>query len=157
MDGAVIVVVGAFSDEVRSSAELVDDVTVVFNPEWESGLASSLRTGLEVADAMGCDAALVMTTDQALIDPSNLKALIDALDGEHRIVASSYDGIIGVPAVFGAEHFGSLMKLKGDEGAGRWLRARPEAVTQIRIDTASVDIDTKADLDRLNSTGTRTL
>lgn len=149
-------VIGAFADEVRAVAERVDDVTIVFNPEWESGLASSLSAGLETADAMGCDGVLVMTTDQALIDSASLSALIDAFDGEHRIVAASYDGIIGVPAVFGAEHFESLMQLHGDEGAGRWLRARPMEVTQIRIDSASVDIDTQADLHRLQTNSPRT-
>ena len=124
---------------------------MVFNPKWESGLASSLAAGLEVAEAMTCDGALVMTTDQPLIGPASLRKLIDAFDGEHRIVASSYDGIIGVPAVFGVEHFESLMKLKGDEGAGRWLRAGPDDVTQIRMDSASIDIDTPADVARLMS------
>lgn len=147
----MIVVTGAFADEVRMAAEIVDDVTIVFNPKWESGLASSLATGLEVAQAMSCDAALIMTTDQPLIDSAKLKTLISAFDAKHRIVASSYDDIIGVPAVFGAEYFDSLMKLRGDEGAGRWLRARPDEVTQIKIDTASTDIDTPADVDRLQS------
>lgn len=147
----MFVVVGAFADEVRTAVELIDEVTVVLNTEWQSGLASSLATGIEVAQAMACDGALVMTTDQPLIDPTSLGALIDAFEAGHRIVASSYNGIVGVPAVFGAEHFDSLMKLSGDEGAGRWLRARSADVTQIRIDSASVDIDTPEDVERLLS------
>ena len=142
---------------MRSAAEAVDDVMVVLNPGWESGLASSLATGIEVAQAMTCDAALVMTTDQPLIASTSLKTLIDAFGPEHRIVASSYDDIIGAPAVFGAEHFDSLMKLHGDEGAGRWLRARSGEVTQIRIDSASLDIDTPADVDRLQSNDSQTI
>ncbi|HUQ48164.1 MAG TPA: nucleotidyltransferase family protein [Gemmatimonadaceae bacterium] len=153
--GSVFVVVGAFADEVRSAVELVNDVTVVLNPNWESGLASSLATGIEVVQAMGCDAALVMTTDQPLIASKCLKALIDAFDAEHRIVAASYDDVIGVPAVFGSDHFRSLMELNGDEGAGRWLRARSGEVKQIRIDGAAVDIDTQADIDRLQSHDSR--
>jgi len=58
--------------------------------------------------------------------------------------------------VFGAEHFASLMKLKGDEGAGRWLRAQSAAVTQIGLDSASIDVDTQADLHRLQTNGLRT-
>jgi len=114
-------------------------------------MASSLVTGIEAAQAMVCDAALVMTTDQPLVESSSLRKLIDSFNLGHRIVASSYDDIVGVPAIFGSENFDSLMKLRGDEGAGRWLRARKEEVTQIRIDSASVDIDTQADIDRLQS------
>jgi molybdenum cofactor cytidylyltransferase len=143
--------VGAFADQVRSAAERVKGVSIVLNPNWETGLASSLATGIEVAQAMGCDGALVMTTDQPLIDASSLASLIRAFGPGRRIVASSYDDIVGVPAVFGAEHFDSLMQLQGDEGAGRWLRARLADVTHIKIDTASVDIDTPADVERLES------
>ena len=141
--------VGAFADEVRAAAERVSGVSVVLNPNWESGLASSLATGIEVAQVMGCDGALVMTTDQPLVGSTNLTELIRAFDARHRIVASSYDDVMGVPAVFGSEHFDSLMKLHGDEGAGRWLRARSADVKQIRIDSASIDIDTQADVDDL--------
>ena len=146
-----MVVVGAFEDEVRAAVGTVEDVTIVLNPKWESGLASSLATGIEVAQAMMHDGALVMTTDQPLINSANLAALIDAFDDSHRIVASSYDGILGVPAVFAQEHFDALMQLAGDEGAGRWLRTRSSDVRQIKMDRASVDIDTPADVERLLS------
>ncbi|MDQ3475815.1 MAG: NTP transferase domain-containing protein, partial [Actinomycetota bacterium] len=41
----VVVVLGAAADEVRSRADLGDAV-VVLNPDWDSGMGSSLRTGL---------------------------------------------------------------------------------------------------------------
>lgn len=41
----VVVVVGAAADEVRSAADL-GDAAVVLNPDWDTGMASSLRTGL---------------------------------------------------------------------------------------------------------------
>ncbi|MEP6508368.1 MAG: hypothetical protein ABJC63_09105 [Gemmatimonadales bacterium] len=43
------------------------------------------------------------------------------------------------------------MKFEADEGAGRWLRSRPNEVTTIAIDNASIDIDTPADVARLLS------
>lgn len=129
----------------------IDEVTVVFNPDWESGIASSLAMGLEVAQVLGFDAAMVMTADQPLIDAASLRKLMDAFDDDHRIVAAAYAGVVGVPAIFGSEHFESLMALTGDEGAGRWLRSRLNEVSQIRIQKASIDIDTPDDVARLAS------
>ncbi|MDQ3716424.1 MAG: NTP transferase domain-containing protein [Actinomycetota bacterium] len=47
----VVVVVGAAADEVRSRAKLGDAV-VVLNPDWDSGMGSSLRTGLAALRAL---------------------------------------------------------------------------------------------------------
>lgn len=50
----VVVVLGAAADEVRSRAELGDAV-VVLNPDWDSGMGSSLRTGLAALTALHGD------------------------------------------------------------------------------------------------------
>ncbi len=148
----VFVVVGASADTVSAALEGLDGVETLFNARWESGLASSLSAGLAaLAAAPGCDGAIVMVADQPLIDVAALHSLVNAFDGEHRIVASSYDDIVGVPVVLGSEFFKDLLNLKGDEGAGRWLRARLSQVTQIPVANASVDIDTPADAERLAS------
>ena len=144
----VIVVVGALAESVIAAVGNVTNVAIALNADWKAGLASSLAAGLEAAGRLTLDGILVMTTDQPLIEPASLRKLVRAFDAEHRIVASMYSGITGVPAVFGSEHFDDLMKLEGDQGAGRWLRSRPD-VTTIEIESASIDIDTPADVDRL--------
>jgi len=147
----VIVVVGALAEKVMAAVGNLTNVTMALNPDWKTGLASSLAAGLEAAKRLQLDGVLVMTTDQPLIDAATLRKLIQTFDDEHRIVASAYNDIVGVPAVFGAEYFDDLMKLKGDEGAGRWLRSRPNDVTTISIDNASIDIDVPVDVARLLS------
>jgi CTP:molybdopterin cytidylyltransferase MocA len=148
----VIVVVGASAETVSEALVGLERVDVLYNARWETGLASSLAAGLNaVRSYPNCDGALVMVADQPLIDVATLRQLIDAFDSDDRIVASAYDDIVGVPIVLGAEFFKDLMNLKGDEGAGRWLRARLKDVTQIPVATASMDIDTPADAERLAS------
>jgi CTP:molybdopterin cytidylyltransferase MocA len=51
-----------------------------------------------------------------------------------------------VPAIFGCEHVAELMRLKGDTGAGKWLRSQPDKVTTVALPEAEVDIDTEDDL-----------
>jgi molybdenum cofactor cytidylyltransferase len=148
----VLVIVGASAEEVSDELAGLDGVKILYNERWETGLASSLSAGLGALNADRLiDGALVMVVDQPLIDAEALRRLMSAFDERHRIVASAYDEIVGVPVVIGSEYFQALMTLNGDEGAGRWLRARLADVTQIDVASASVDIDTPEDAKRLNS------
>jgi Uncharacterized MobA-related protein len=121
-------------------------VCVLENVEWSSGLASSLALGARhVIENRESDAALVTLADQAFVDGAALALLIAAFDDKHRLVASSYDGVIGVPALFAREYLEDLTRLTGDSGAGGWLRARRDVVTAIPLQRAALDIDTPSD------------
>lgn len=147
----VIVVLGANASAVAPSLfGLNPPIATVVNPNWETGLASSLVTGLRVLEeATEYDAVLVTLADQPLVDIAALKRLVAAFDDQHRIVASAYNEVIGVPAVFAREYVADLMQLEGDSGAGQWLRGRKSEVTSVPLDAAAVDIDTPADKTRL--------
>ena len=146
----VVVVLGARAGLIAPALAGLESVTLVVNPDWEEGLASSLVAGLSafVADD-ACDGVLVTLADQLLVDAAALRGLVTAFDDERRIVASAYDGTIGVPAVFGREHFDDLMRLAGDHGAGSWLRARQSEVTCVPLYSAALDIDRPSDVARL--------
>ena len=63
----VVVVVGYRGDEVRA-AVAADDVVVVENPEWEEGIASSLRVALATLTPITeVDAVAVGLADQPLV------------------------------------------------------------------------------------------
>jgi len=148
----VVVVLGANTDMIAPALEGLAPVRVVVNQEWNSGLASSLAVGIASVFAdNGCEAVLVTLADQPLVDAAALRRLIAAFDAEHRIVASSYDDTIGVPAVFAREHAEELMRLRGDTGAGAWLRGRAGEVTRLPLGRAALDIDTAADVKGLTT------
>lgn len=152
---SVIVVVGAFSKVVSEAVIGVGGLTLVSNKGWRSGLSSSLSAGLATAKSIGLDGAMILTADQPMIGVASLEKLLEQFDEDQRVVAAAYDGIVGVPAIFGHEHFDALMNLNGDEGAGRWLRSNPDAVKEVPIPEAAVDIDTLADVARLQALVTR--
>lgn len=125
-------------------------IRIVRNAEWEAGLASSLASGLRAAtEDEASDGVLVTLADQPLVDADALRGLIDAFRAGARIVASGYEGVPGVPALFGREHVSSLLGLTGDSGAGAWLRSRLSDVTIVPLERAALDLDTPEDLDRL--------
>jgi len=145
----VVVVLGADYQLIEPALEGLP-VELIINHEWQSGLASSLAAGLraliEVAD---CDGVVVTLADQPLVDAQALKRLIAPFDASHRLVAASYEGTIGVPAVFGREYVAELLHLTGDAGAGAWLRSRSSEVTPVSLDSGGLDIDTPTDAELL--------
>lgn len=146
----VIVVLGANRAQVAAELTRLRGVRTVVNEHWATGLASSLAVGLRaLMEISGCDAVLVMLADQPGVDAAALKKLITAFDADHRIVAASYAGTIGVPAIFGCEHIKELMRISGDKGAGQWLRDRVDQVTSVPLPEAELDIDTMLDAEQL--------
>lgn len=146
----VIVVLGANAAEIQPVISRLAGVTVVVNPDWRDGLASSLATGLRAAVQDGsCDGVLVTLADQPLVDGGTLRPLVAAFRDGARLVASGYDGVPGVPALFGREHVPDLLGLKGDTGAGPWLRGHMPEVSIVPLGSAALDLDTPADVERL--------
>lgn len=121
---------------------------VVENRVAGSGMASSLITGLDAAG--DCSAVVVTVCDQPAVTAAHLRALVLAWRKTRRsIVASSYAGTRGVPALFAASHFAELRDLSGDRGAGPILTRYADSTYLIPLPGGDVDIDTPADLARL--------
>jgi CTP:molybdopterin cytidylyltransferase MocA len=109
---ATCVVVGAV-DLGRALHDL--DVDVVICRDWAEGMAASLRAG--IAWAKRHEAAVVTACDQPDLDTDHVRTLIETYRQTDGIVASRYEGVSGVPAVFPATMFETLAKLEGDRGA----------------------------------------
>jgi molybdenum cofactor cytidylyltransferase len=130
---------------------------IVENPAAPSGMASSLVVALDAAqhpDALGAagdaDAVVVTVCDQPAVTAEHLQALVAAWRKTgSSIVASSYAGTRGVPALFAATHFAELRQLHGDRGAGPLLARHADSVHAVPLARGEVDIDTPADLERL--------
>jgi molybdenum cofactor cytidylyltransferase len=138
--GPVRVVTGAHADAVaRAVADL--PVSPVHNPEAAEGLASSIRAGLEGLDTD----VLLLTCDQPLLTVEHLRALAETqrVTGA-PVVASGYDGIVGVPALFHATLLPELRALRGDQGARAVLRKHP--VQTVPLAEGGLDVDTEADV-----------
>jgi molybdenum cofactor cytidylyltransferase len=146
----VIVVLGAHAEQIRPALSHLSGVTTVINSGWESGLASSLTAGLRAAlRDTTWEGVLAMLVDQPLVDGLMLRRIIAEFAAGPRIVATGYDGVPGVPALFGREHVPELLSLTGDTGAGPWLRSRAREAAIVPLDGAVLDVDTPADVQRL--------
>ena len=147
--GPVFVVLGAHRERIADEVDLTG-VHAVFNPDWERGIASSIGAGIVALQQKLPDAtaALLMVCDQPRLTAEHLRELTAVFDtgAEATIVASTYAGIAGIPAIFPASEFEALLGLRGDEGARRLMRNPRCLLETVSFDGGEVDVDTLADL-----------
>lgn len=143
----VVVVLGAHAEKIRPVLARLP-VLVVENPAWAEGMASSLRTGITTLRqfSRALDAALVALCDQPAFSVDTIAQLVAAQRATGRsIVAASYAGRHGAPALFRREHFAALAALTGEEGARALLNGDPATMTAVDLPALALDLDTPED------------
>jgi molybdenum cofactor cytidylyltransferase len=146
----VIVVLGANADlhknEITSTA-----VDIVVNERWESGMGSSIKTGLSRLLSLNPEvsAVLIMLVDQPKVTTSHLTTLIQCLnDFTKSIVASFYGNAPGVPAIFSKDHFNEMLSMQDESGAKKIILRHPDKLLTIGFPEGSIDLDTPDDYSR---------
>jgi len=140
----VFVVLGASYEEIVSRADL-GHAAVLHNPDWDTGMASSLRTGLNAlasGRAAGpVDAVLVHLVDLPGMTVAALQRMASYAAPDVLAVAT-YDGVRGHPVLLGRTHWaGAAESAIADQGARTYLASHE--VTEIECG----DVADPADLD----------
>ena len=147
----VIVVTGAHAEQ--SGGELRGlDVLEVVNDLWETGMASSVRAGVEglVGANPEAAAAVLMLCDQPHVTAEVIEGLVAAYRTTGRpVVASAYGGSYGVPALFGRALFAELARLEGAAGAKQLIKRHAAEAHLLPFRGGEVDVDTPDDFSRL--------
>ena len=144
----LLVIVGAHRDAVVAAlSDLACEV--VFNPEWERGLAGSVQTA--AAALAGHDGAvLILGCDQPALAHSHLQALLDgATKAASHCAATLHDGLPGIPVVIPCTLLSQApMPDNGrDRGLGAHLRKLPRsAIFAFDAPELGFDLDTEDDV-----------
>ena len=138
----VVLVTGALYNAL--AAEVADlPIQVVHNPDWQTGMASSIRAGLAAAISSQPTAYLIMLSDQPLVAPELLLQMIaQQQQTQAPAVAAAYGDILGVPAVFNRSMLPALQHLEGAQGANRLIKSLGSAVGQVPFPSGLIDMDT---------------
>ncbi|WP_293295095.1 nucleotidyltransferase family protein [Allomuricauda sp.] len=145
-----ILVLGAKHQEIQEQTD-TDGFTVVVNPDWEQGMASSIKLGLKTAlTVKELDHALFLVSDQPFLEHINLTKLVHAqLTKKPKATYSKYGDSIGVPAIFSKEAFPLLMELEGDEGAKKLIYLKDFDYGTEVFSKGGFDVDTEEDVRQL--------
>jgi len=149
----IVVVTGAHAELVKKELKYLP-VSVADNIEWNKGMSSSIRTGVQALAASGgeIDGAVIMLCDQPFVTAGVVNALVETRRRTGKmIVASAYGEARGVPALFGRELFAEMTALEGNGGAKQVIANHPDDVAAVCFPEGAVDVDTPRDYEMLET------
>jgi molybdenum cofactor cytidylyltransferase len=121
-------------------------VDIIINPDWETGMGSSISCGIAHISQKFPNAKGVLITllDQPLITISYFKKMLGTFQPGSRqiIVSHSASGWTGVPALFDQCHFIELAELKDEEGAKKIIKGHKKNVILLDGGEILEDMDT---------------
>jgi molybdenum cofactor cytidylyltransferase len=135
----------------RVSRELSNrDVSIVTNPDYKSGMLSSVRCGL-AALGQECRAVLVALGDQPSITSKLIDRMLESFDEtEKQILVPFHDGRRGHPVLFSQAYFDEILTHYDDVGLRGLLHAHPNEVFELKVSSSAVlsDMDCLEDYRR---------
>jgi len=141
-----IEVADAISSELKNTG-----ATMIANPNWKCGIGTSIRAGVQhlIEIASGIEATVLLACDQPFVD----RAVIDGLmtlyhETRKPMVAASYAGTLGVPALFDRSFLPELLRLDDSAGAKSIILSNRDQVAEFPFPEGKIDIDTAEDWQR---------
>jgi molybdenum cofactor cytidylyltransferase len=150
-DFPIFLILGASSEKIIKEISATD-FSITINENWQEGMASSIRLGIQVAqkNVPNLEGIMLVVCDQPFIAVANIQALIKLQKNSNLpIAASYYANILGTPALFHKSVFPDLLKLSGDVGAKNIIQQRGTEVAKLHFEEGLVDIDTPEDYQQL--------
>ena len=150
--GPVVVVTGktplpldfALSDQAQSSIATWGLPHSINNPNWSTGMASSVQCAIEFAASLGAQAVVIGLADQPCVPPSAWQRVANSTS---PLAVATYDTKRGNPVKLHAEMW-SHLPTTGDEGARTLLRSHHQLVSEVSCTGSAIDIDTIEDLEQ---------
>jgi CTP:molybdopterin cytidylyltransferase MocA len=134
----VLIVLGAAAERVRAAAP---GLSYVDNPDWPTGMASSLRAGLAALAGTDAVAAVILLVDMPGVTPAAVQRIM-AYATRDALVIGGYGDRRGHPVLLDRDHWtGVATAATGDRGARDYLRAHPDLVRVVPVGDVADDMD----------------
>lgn len=149
----IILVLGADHKEIASKIEN-KNVQISINDDWRSGMASSIKVGLEalIKQFPNIEHCFISVCDQPYLTSDIFTEMFQLKENSNKeIIAARYSDTVGVPALFSKKYFEVLMELSGEQGAKKIIQRSMEDVETFEFEIGAIDIDTKVDYENLKS------
>jgi molybdenum cofactor cytidylyltransferase len=149
--GCSVVVLGSHVAKMLAELHGIGVATVI-NPQWERGIGSSIRCGLQglLEFQPDTDWLCISLCDMPFVTgPVVRRLLSSALRADRPITVSQYGDESGPPVIFRRDYFAALSELPDACGAREIWTRQPANVHYEPCREAGFDIDTPADYMRL--------
>ncbi|MEH6946088.1 nucleotidyltransferase family protein [Bacillus sp. JJ634] len=147
----IVLIAGPYIEEMRKLPHEFRQIEVLYNPNYATGMASSLKLGMEAMKGR-VDAAIIFLADQPFVPAEVAQTLIEQYKKTRkegvRIVRPAYEGIVGHPILFDAELFSAFDSIEGDQGGKTIIQAHQDRMKIVSFDYSmwGRDVDTPEDL-----------
>jgi molybdenum cofactor cytidylyltransferase len=142
----VLVVVGHHRDEIERTLRVP---SLVFNPDYEQGMVTSLQTGIRALppDSIG---AFLFLVDHPVVDTETIEIMIPSL-ARDVIVQPTYEGRRGHPVYLGAEILMEILQLPSSQGADVVVRRNVGRIVEVPVNSPGIliDVDTPDEYEKL--------
>jgi len=147
----LVLVLGHEAERVCAMGGVPEGALRVTNAGYrEGGMLSSILRGLDAAEAIGAEAALIHPVDHPLVSETTVERVIATLQQGAAIAVPCFEGRRGHPGGFARSAWALLRSAPGERGARAVLQDHPEQLTHVPGDAGCVSgIDTPEDFARL--------
>jgi molybdenum cofactor cytidylyltransferase len=142
-----VVVVGHHRNEIEQT--VAASARVVYNPDYERGMITSLQAGIR-ALRPEVSGALLCLVDHPVVDAETIRSLM-AHAAPSRIALPTFGGRRGHPVLFGSFVLQEILALPPFQGANIVVRKDPSRIVEVPVNSPGilVDVDTPEDYRKL--------
>ena len=147
-----VVVVTGCDNELVTQAIPTAINEIIYNSHWQSGMASSIYSGIS-ALPKSIDGNMIVLGDMPMLSKNTLDLLIDEFIVQHgdRIIYPIYEERQANPVIFPKKYFQEILTTTGDRGCKKILKQYSNDVVGVSIGLPEVvfDCDNEDDYFRL--------
>ncbi len=141
----LIVVLGHQKETIEKLINKNEKIKFVFNKDFESGIASSIKTGLNNLSEK-TEAFFICLGDMPMVNPNIYNQLIKSIN-KKEIIVPTYKGQQGNPVLFAKSMKEKIINISGDVGAKKILELNKNKILNVEVGNQSIrkDFNTKDD------------
>ena len=132
----LIVVLGHQKETIEKLIDKNKKIKFVFNKDFESGIASSIKTGLNNLSEK-TEAFFICLGDMPMVNPNIYNQLIKSIN-KREIIVPTYKGQQGNPVLFTKSMKEKIINISADVGAKKILELNKDKILNLEINDQCV-------------------
>ena len=132
----LIVILGYQKDIIKKLIDNNEKIKFVFNKDFESGMASSIKTGLNHL-SKNTEAFFICLGDMPMVNHNTYNQLIKSKDNK-EIIVPTYKEQQGNPVLFDKSMKEKIMSIAADVGAKKILELNKDKILNLQIDDQGI-------------------